>query len=155
MYVALQNKPEEAGIGALISIAISALTTGFTSALISFDSDIDVAGRKINPIFYGYIPDDHASRGRCFFLMTIMSALHNLSRSIGCALLAASSSGKTTLVYFVVGEMIIYLLLKIARQDFFYWVRVEGLLALLLAFFDRIVVKVIVDFSGCLHMRHP
>ena len=154
IYVVLRN-PEEVGIGALVSIAISALTTGFTSALISFDSDIDVAGRKVNPTFNGYIPDDHATRGRCFFLLTIMSALHNLSRSVGCALLAASSSGKMTLVYFVVGEVIFYLLLKITRRDFFYWVRVEGFLALVLAFFNRILIKIIVDFSGCLHMRHP
>ena len=154
IYVVLRN-PEEAGIGALVSIAISALTTGFTSALISFDSDIDVAGRKINPTFNGYIPDDHAARGRCFFLMTIMSALHNLSRSVGCALLAASSSGNMNLFYFVGGETAIFLLFKIARRDFFYWVRVEGLWALLLAFFERTIVKIIVDFSGCLLMRHP
>ena len=156
-YVVLRN-PEEAGIGALISIGISTLTTGFASALISFDKDVDVLGRKDQPTFYGYIPDDHATRGRCFFLMTIMSALHNLSRSIGCALLAASSSGKMNLLYFVggySGEMIIFLVWKILRRDFFYWVRIEGPLAFLLAFFNRFVVKIIVDFSGCLHMRHP
>ena len=141
-------------MGALVSIAISTLTTGFTSALISFDKDVDVLGRRKNPKFYGYIPDDHATRGRCFFLMTIMSALHNLSRSVGCALLVASSSGKMTLVYFVVGEITFFLVWKIFRRDFFYWVRIEGPLAFLLAFFNRIVVKVIVDFSGCLQMRH-
>ena len=154
LYVVLHN-PDEAGIGALISITISALTTGFTSALISFDKDVDLLGRKNQPRFYGYIRDDHATRGKCFVLMTIMNALHNLSRSVGCALLAASSSGSLTLLYFIIGEMTVYLLFKIGRQDFFYWVRVEGLLALNLAFFNRIVVKIIVDFSGCLHMRHP
>ena len=154
IYVVLHN-PDKAGIGALVSIVVSALTTGFTSALISFDKDVDVEGRKNQPTFYGYMPDDHATRGRCFVLMTIMSALHNLSRSIGCALLAASSSGKMNLFYFVGGEMIIFLVWKIFRRDFFYWVRIEGPLALLLAFFTRIVVKIIVDFSGCLQMRHP
>ena len=154
IYVVLQS-PNEVEVGALVSITISTLTTGFTSALISFDKDVDVLGRKNQPRFYGYIPDDHATRTRCFFLMTIMSALHNLSRSIGCALLAASSSGKMNLFYFVVGEMIIFLVWKILRRDFFYWVRIEGPLALFLAFFNRIVVKIIVDFSGCLHMRHP
>ena len=154
IYVVLRN-PEEAGMGALVSIAISTLTTGFTSALISFDKDIDVEGRKNQPKFYGYMPDDHTTRGRCFFLMMIMSALHNLSRSIGCALLAASLSGKTNLFYFVGGETLVYLVWKIFRRDFFYWVRIEGPLAFLLAFLERILVKIIVDFSGCLHMRHP
>ena len=154
IYVVLRN-PDEAGIGALVSIAISTLTTGFTSALISFDKDVDAKGRKKSPDFYGYIPDDHASRGQCFILMTIMSALHNLSRSIGCALLAASSSEKTNLFYFVGGETLVYLVWKIFRRDFFYWVRIEGPLAFLLAFLERILVKIIVDFSGCLQMRHP
>ena len=154
IYVLLQI-PNEVKIGALVSIAISTLTTGFTSALISFDKDVDVLGRRKDPKFYGYIRDDHGTRGRCFFLMTIMSALHNLSRSVGCALLALSSSGKMTLVNFVVGETIVYLAYKILWQDFFYWVRVEGPLAFCLSFFNRIVVKIIVDFSGCLHMRHP
>ena len=154
IYVVLRN-PDEVKIGALVSIAISALTTGFTSALISFDKDIDVLGRKNQPRFYGYIRDDYATRGRCFFLMIIMSAFHNLSRSVGCALLAASSSGNMKVLYFVVGEMTFYLAWKIFRRDFFYWVRVEGQLAFLLACLERIVVKIIVDFSGCLHMRHP
>ena len=152
IYVVLRN-PEEVGIGALVSIAISALTTGFTSALISFDKDIDVLGRKQSPNFCGYIPDDHATRGRCFFLMTIMSALHNLSRSVGCALLA--QSGKSAILYFVVGEMTFYLLLKIGRRDFMYWVPVEGLLSVVASFIFRVAVKCIVDFSGCIHMRHP
>ena len=156
VYVALSN-PDEVKIGALISIGISALTTGFTSALISFDKDIDVLGRRKDPKFYGYIRDDHATRGRCFFLMFIMSTLHNLSRSVGCALLAASATsyGKMTLVLFVIGETIVYLSYKILRRDFFYWVRIDGFLALVIAFFTRILVKIIVDFSGCLLMRHP
>ena len=154
IYVVLRN-PEETTIEALISIGISLLTIGYTSALITFDKDVDARSRKKEPAFNGFIPDDNGLRGRCFTLMTLMSALHSLSRSFGCAFLGASSSGKMTLVYFVVGEMILYLVWKIFRRDFFYFVRLEGPLAFLLAFLERILVKVIVDFSGCIHMRHP
>jgi len=45
LYVWLSH-PEQAGSYALVSIRISALTTGFTSAMISFDKDIDVVGRR-------------------------------------------------------------------------------------------------------------
>ena len=45
--------PENAGTGALISIAISSLTTGFASAMISFDMDVDVKKRDNEPDFYG------------------------------------------------------------------------------------------------------
>ena len=82
IYVWWENT-EEAGRFALISIAISALTTGYTSAMISFDIDVDVSHRKDQPRFYGYIPDDNALRGRCFMLMMLISAMHNISRSLG------------------------------------------------------------------------
>ena len=52
LYVWLNNK-EEAGSFALISIGISALTTGYTSAIISFESDVGLNHRKNQPRFYG------------------------------------------------------------------------------------------------------
>ena len=84
------DNSEELGMSALVSIGISAMTTGFANAMIAFDCDVDVTRRKINNFFYGYIPDDHGHRGRCFTLMTMISACHNLSRSIACALLESS-----------------------------------------------------------------
>ena len=52
IFVFLTN-PKKTGAGALISIAISALSTGFTSAKIAMDKDLDVKGRKNQPKFYG------------------------------------------------------------------------------------------------------
>ena len=153
IYVYLRNS-ELAGRGALISIVISALTTGYASAIISFDKDVDVRGRKAQQNFYGYIPDDNALRGRCFMLMTVISCLHNISKSLGCALLAASSS-PIWVVCFLGGEMIIYLIFKIVRRDFLYWVNVEGSLGVLISCINRIFGKIVADFSGCLQCRHP
>jgi len=80
--------------------------------MIAYDLDVDVPHRKHQPKFYGYIPDDGRARGRCFALMTMISALHNLSRSIGCALLIALL-GKRYVVFAVAGEMVLYFLYKI------------------------------------------
>jgi len=52
------KSPEEAGTYALVSIGVSALTTGFTSAMISFNMDVDVYRRNSQPHFYGFIPDE-------------------------------------------------------------------------------------------------
>jgi len=153
LYVWLKN-PEKAGTFALMSIGISCLTTGFTSATIAFDSDVDAPHRKNQPKFYGYIPDDNSLRGRCFILMTLMSASHNLSRSFGCALLATSEFDNLLLM-FVGGELGLYLLLKILRQDFFYWPKMTGVTAVVGSLFSRLVTKIIADFSGCIHFRHP
>ena len=54
-----QNNPEQAGTLALASIGISAMTTGFTSAIVLFDMDVGVLHRKNQPKFYGYIPDNN------------------------------------------------------------------------------------------------
>ena len=56
--------PDLAGKYALLSILISVLTTGFTSAMISFDTDTASKNRKKNPNFYGYVPDTHIKRRR-------------------------------------------------------------------------------------------
>ena len=111
--------PDQAGSYALVSIGISALTTGFTSAMIAFDKDVDVRGRRAQPLFYGYIPDDNGLRGRCFVLMLIISTLHNVSRSLGAALLAASGN-KLLAVYFVGGEIALYYMAKCLRGDIWY-----------------------------------
>ena len=86
--------------------------------------------------------------------MTLISALHNLSRSVGCALLVTSPR-KLMLVYFVGGEILLFLAWKIFRGDFLYWVRVEGVLGVILSIIERLFVKVVVDFTGCVQFRHP
>jgi len=107
LYVWLTN-PEQAGSYPLVSIGISALTTGFTSAMVAFDKDVDVAGRRAQPKFYGYIPDDNGLRGRCFILMTVISALHNVIRRLGVALLVESDG--MLVVYLVGGEFALLLM---------------------------------------------
>ena len=52
LYVWLNN-PKEAGSYTLESILISAETTGFTSAMIALDMNVDVPHRKVQPKFYG------------------------------------------------------------------------------------------------------
>ena len=60
--------------------------TGLTSAMIAYDFDTDQPHRATQPKFYGYMKDGW--RGRSFLLMTMISTLHNLSRSLGYAILA-------------------------------------------------------------------
>ena len=85
--------------------------------------------------------------------MTGISMLHNLSMSVGCALLAATDS--YLLIYFVGGNVVVFLVFKVARNDFMYWSRIEGVTGVIVSLFQRLVTKVIVDFTGLLHLRHP
>jgi len=68
--------------------------------LMNSQKEVEINGRKKQPRFYGYIPDDNGLRGRCFTLMAMISALHNMSRSVGCALLAAAPQGGSSVFYF-------------------------------------------------------
>jgi len=52
----------------LISISISTLTTGFSSAMISYDMEVSVSNRKEVPLFYGYIKDGYTERIITFIL---------------------------------------------------------------------------------------
>jgi len=68
--------------------------------------------------------------------------------------LLATSDGRLVMA-FVGGEIFLYLALKVLRGDFFWWMKVDGALAIVGSFFERIIVKVIADYTGCLHFRHP
>jgi len=85
-------------------------------------------------------------------LMTGISMLYNLSMSVGCALLAATDS--SLLIYIVGGNVAVYLVVKVARNDFWFWPRVEGVAGVFASLLQRLVTKVIVDFTGLLHFRH-
>ena len=51
-----------ASTAAIASLSISALTTGFVSASISYDFDVSPQKRLDNPDFFGYIPNDAKKR---------------------------------------------------------------------------------------------
>jgi len=144
-YVLLLNPSLGSNSGAIISIGISAFMTGLTSAMIAYDFDTDQPHRAKQPLFYGYIKDGRHQRGRTFLLMTLISTLHNLSRSLGYAILAVVDLNLA--LKFFVGEVGAYLLYKLLRRDLYYWVRVEGMLSVIMSLLERTVVKVIADFT--------
>ena len=132
---------------------ISALTTGFASATISYDFDVDPANRKANPSFYGYLPDEGTRRLLVFMCMTVNSATLLISKSISLALLALI---KISYLYMFLGtEMALYLAYTIVRRDFIYWAPVGPVISFPLSLLMRLFCKVVTDFTGCVDFRHP
>ena len=119
--------------------------TGLTSAMIAYDVDTSEKQRQKQPKFYGFIKDGRHQRGRTFLLMTLISTLHNLSRSLGYAILAVVDLNLA--LKFFVGEVGVYLLYKLLKRDFYYWVRLEVVLSVIISLFERTLVKVITDFT--------
>jgi len=140
------NSPEKTTF-LLISILISTLTTGFASAMISYDMDVSVTTRKEVPLFYGYIKDSNTERGITFVLLILLASLHNLSRTIGTALLLSVSKELTFGI--ILAEHVLYHLYKIVRRDYVVWlVGLEGGVKYMVAFVAHSAVKVLVDYTG-------
>jgi hypothetical protein len=125
-------------LAALCSIIISASTTGFDSALMSYDMDTSPKRRKINPEFYGFVPP----AGRLvFFIMVLNSASQFLAKIMAVALLCAVS--KTWVLLYLLGDLGLYFLYTILRNDFFYYIPMESHFgSLAFSLLSRIMMKV-------------
>ena len=103
------------------------------------DADTHPKGRREQPDFYGYVPP--TGRGLIFILLLVNSTSQFLAKIMAIALLGALS--KVWVVAYLVGDMCLYLLYKLLRNDFFSWIPVEsyvGSIAFGLIF--RIIQKV-------------
>ena len=90
------------------------------------------------------IPDDNGARGRSFFLMTAISALHNISRSVGCAMMMTADS--TLFVWLIGGELTLHFIFKIVRGEYLCFVPLEGPFGYIISFIWHLVTKIIGDF---------
>ena len=137
---------------AVASVCISALTTGLTSATLSFDYDVSPEQRKRKPLFYGYIPDSAMLRTLAFGCMVANSALLLVLRSVSAALLMLVDA--RYFLYYVMVDTGVYFLQKIMRGDFYYWFPLDGALAVFASFLVRFMIKIVTDYTGCLQFRH-
>ena len=90
------------------------------------------------------IPDDNGARGRVFFLMTAISTLHNISRSVGCAMMMTADS--TLLMWLICGELTVHFIFKIVCGEYLCFIPVQGPFGYLVSFNWHLITKVIGDF---------
>jgi hypothetical protein len=138
---------------ALGSIAISMMTTGFTSAVIAYDNDTDPSRRKESPGFYGFIPDKGSTRTLTLLCMTMNCTLLLAIRSLSASLLMLMKPS-----YFAsywAGSFLLFLLQKTARGDFRHHMAAYGVGGFLLAISTRLIVLAVADFTGTVEFRHP
>jgi hypothetical protein len=163
----------------VLSIVVSAITTGMGSASISCackflplaqhqipsdsslpslrahadDYDSDPEKRRKLPNFYGYLPDEGNKRTIMYVCMVLNSALLLLLRSIGAALLMLADT--KIFVAYMAGDQLLYLLLKRVRGDFLHWLPIEGVGGLAASLIERVMVKTLTDFTGIIQFRAP
>jgi hypothetical protein len=138
---------------AVLSLVVSALSTGYSSSTVTFDFDTGVQRRKDEPEFYGFIPD--GTRGTVVFACMILnSALLLLARSASAALLMHVKS--TYFLYYTLGDCAFFFLQKGARGDIYNFFPVEGWAGTVgFDFFTQLFYKLIVDYTGLVQFRGP
>lgn len=58
-------------------------------------------------------------------------------------------------VFYLGGDMLRFLVVKLLSGNFRYWIPIDGIMGFTISLLCRIMVKTIVDFTGCMHFRHP
>jgi hypothetical protein len=137
----------------LISIAISALSTGFTAAVFTFDFDVDPGRRKATPNFYGMVPDEPTGRTSVFVCLMLNTTLLLLIRSLGAAMIIAVS-GRYFFVYTAIDHGIFWLKL-LATNDAWLFLNFQGPSSIPIMIRTKTAFKVILDYTGLVQFRGP
>jgi hypothetical protein len=117
------------------------------------DFDSDPEQRRKLPSFYGYLPDEGKARTIMYVCMVLNGALLLLLRSIGAALLMNVDTKINLFHAYMAGDHLLYLLQKLVRGDFLYWMPMEGVGGLAASLLMRVGAKTLTDFTGIVHTR--
>ncbi len=90
-----------------------------------------------------YVPDSSGRRALAFLLLFVYHGAHSLSKTFAMALLAQASW--LGLIVYTVADHVAFQLLKLACNDFIYWVPAAGLI---ISSSFRFCSKVLTDFTG-------
>jgi hypothetical protein len=132
---------------------VSAITTGFASATISYDWDTDPDKREERPAFYGYIPANASKRTVVFVSMLLFTVGMLLIRCTTIVLLGLM--GGSWAFLYIGADLGLYMLVKILRRDFWHWLPLGGNAEIVSSILTRVIIKIIVDFTSIAHFRHP
>ncbi|GMI03055.1 hypothetical protein TrLO_g8892 [Triparma laevis f. longispina] len=150
-YAIINGKDQ--GLTVVLSLASSVLSGSFISAAIAYEKDTSKEARSHSPQFYGYIPDALKPTIVVSLLMWVMSACQMSGKAFACALCAVQS--RSMLLLFLFAEFFLFVLYKVVRRDYLYWIPLYGPAHYIMSTVVRVSVKFVVDFTGCLHFRHP
>ncbi len=140
---------------AFTSCCVSIACTGYISASLSYEMDVEPAARRRRPDFYGYVRDESNFRFALIFFMWLLSSAHCASKALTIVLLVESDISFLWKLFAV--DFGFLLLLKVMRQDFSFWMILSenASLQAFLTMIVRIFEKLMVDFSAFLDFRDP
>jgi hypothetical protein len=136
---------------AVVSILISAGCAALTATCLAYDMDTNPKKRRMDATSWGMIPN--TGRATAFCYMFTIAALQSVAKCTSIALLAATNP--TWLLHYLVGDMLLYLVIKAMRRDFIMVIPLPLGAAIAASLLMRISEKIIVDATGCMLFRLP
>ena len=121
---------------------------------LSYIKDVNEESRRTGYLFYGFVPLSGVGLYVVRTAMFLLSFCQLSSKSVQVAILI-HLGGKTMAIFVICIETFLFLLYKVLRRDFRYRYKIYGMHGWLYSFFLRVGIKIIVDFTGMLHGRHP
>ena len=154
--LAIATSEVETSSAAWMSLAMSALCAGFVAGTLSYDYDTDPTKRQNSPSFYGYVPSNASKRTIVFATMIMFSTGMLMMRSTAMVFFIVYGKAKNTglryFLTFLLGDISMFFVVKLLRDDFWHWIPVAGVLH---SFGIRLITKVVIDFTSLIHFRHP
>jgi hypothetical protein len=144
-------RAKERSTVAVVSLLISAASTGLTATTMFYDNDVEPGTRKRNPVWCGVIPDQ--GRGLAFATVFTFCTLHALAKGVATALLYIANP-LFLMIYFAVDYCLFFTYLA-ARSDVVFYVPMPPTASWIISPIFRIMFKIQADFGGSPVMRLP
>jgi hypothetical protein len=105
----------------VVSVVTALVGVAVRVSSLAYQMDTSVEKRAINPSFYGYLPAESKRRYLAIFCLFVFSLMHIVSRCSAVALLYVTNP--MWLYAFLAVDMALFLLWKVLRNDFVWWLR--------------------------------
>jgi len=93
------------------------------------------------------------NRNTVFVLMMLMTGAHVLMKVLACGLLLRIN--QNWFIIYMSGDMTIFFVFKMLRDDLRYWLLLDGSLSWIVTFLSRVLIKTITDVTLIAQFRHP
>jgi hypothetical protein len=136
---------------AVVSLLISAASTGLTATTLFFDVDVDPGARKRNPAWVGAVPDQ--GRGLAFASAFTFCTLHVMAKGAATALLYMVNP-LFLVIYIAVDYGLLFIYMAV-RKDLVFFAPMPPAATLITSPIFKTLSKVAADFSGSPSTRLP
>jgi len=138
----------------VVSLLVSVIFVSEAVTYMTYVKDISEESRTTGRLFYGFMPLSGMRMVLVKGSMYVLSFCQLMGKSITIGIMVQIGGKRTALA--VLGcEVGIYLLYKVLRKDFRYFLPLPNGTSLAISLLFRVAMKVVSDFTGMLHARHP